>query len=41
MIQGDRWKSLLAAQVPDWKGEVCGVFDSPRLVRVEEGWGLE
>lgn len=41
MIQGERWKSLLAAQAPEWKGEVCGVFYSPRLVRVEEGWGLE
>lgn len=38
MIQGDRWKSLLATQMPGWKGEVCGVFYSPRLVWVEEGW---
>lgn len=38
MIQGERWKTLLAELAPERKGQVCGVFYSPRLVRAEEGW---
>lgn len=38
MIQGERWRERLGAAYPDWPARVRGVFYSPRLRWMGEGW---
>jgi adenine/guanine phosphoribosyltransferase-like PRPP-binding protein len=38
MEQGQSWRAALAEIDPSWPGLVRGVFRSPRLRKVEDGW---
>ncbi|MDR3476291.1 MAG: phosphoribosyltransferase [Devosia sp.] len=38
MEQGDKWRTVLAAEDEAWPGRVTGVFRSPLLRREGEGW---
>jgi adenine/guanine phosphoribosyltransferase-like PRPP-binding protein len=41
MLQGEAWRDRLGAIGPQWPARVRGVFASPRLVRVADGWTNE
>lgn len=38
MLQGNAWRDRLGGIDPQWPTRVRGVFTSPRLVRVADGW---